>query len=265
MQKIIEKITYYDCGYCVNNLKMVFKKQRSEKKVFPAGVFLLHHRKYGYILFDTGYSTKIYNLGWKGRLYNLCNPTFVKEEDQINIQLEKDGIACEDIKYIILSHLHPDHIGCVKYFKNAKIIISENTFRSYKKNRLRDLIFYPLLPEWFDTKLRILSNKKLRTEQNKYFSYYDLFKDHSLLLTQVEGHANGQLCCLINEKIFLGADSSWGNDFVGKSNRFRFMPRMVQSDMKDYIKNDRLLMKMKKDGIQLYFSHDTYEEKVVEE
>ena len=62
-------------------------------------------RQEGYILFDTGYSTDIYNIGWKGKLYNLLNPTYVKEGDQINIQLEKENIKCSEIKYLILSHL----------------------------------------------------------------------------------------------------------------------------------------------------------------
>ena len=61
MQEIITKINYYGCGYCVNNLKLVFKNHKKDKRNFAAGVFLLKHKKYGYILFDTGYSMDIYN------------------------------------------------------------------------------------------------------------------------------------------------------------------------------------------------------------
>lgn len=263
MQKIIKEIKYYNCGYCTNNLKLVFKKHKKDIKKFPAGVFLLKHPKEGYILFDTGYSTDIYNIGWKGKLYNLLNPTYVKEEDQINIQLEKDSIKCSEIKYLILSHLHPDHIGCVKYFKNAKIIISEEAFETYKNNKTMYLIFNKLLPDWFEKKLTIISDKELKENKNKYFSYIDLFKDNSILLTKVNGHAKGQLCCLIESKLFLGADSSWGNSFVGKAEDFKFFPRLIQANMKDYITNDKILKKMQKDGIKLCFSHDTYEDEVI--
>ena len=263
MQKIIKETKYYNCGYCTNNLKLVFKKHKKELKVFPAGVFLIKHPKEGYILFDTGYSTEIYNLGWKGKLYNLFNPTYVKEKDQINIQLEKDNIKCSEIKYLILSHLHPDHIGCVKYFYNAKIIVSEEAFNTYKKNKIKYLIFDKLLPEWFDEKLTIIDEKKLKENKNMYFSYYDLFNDDSMLLTKVNGHAKGQICCLIENKLFLGADSSWGNSFVGKAEDFRIFPRLIQSNMNDYITNDKLLKRMKDDGIKLCFSHDTYEDEVI--
>lgn len=263
MQKIIKEIKYYNCGYCTNNLKLVFKKHKKEIKKFPTGVFLIKHPKEGYVLFDTGYSTDIYNLGWKGKLYNLFNPTYVKEEDQINIQLEKEGIKCSEIKYLILSHLHPDHIGCVKYFENSKIIISSEAFNTYEKNKIRYLIFERLLPEWFKNKLTIIDDKRLKQSKNKYFSYYDLFGDKSMLLTKVNGHAKGQICCLIENKLFLGADSSWGNSFVGKADTFRIFPRFIQSDMNDYITNDKLLEKMKKDGIKLCFSHDTYDDEVI--
>ena len=227
MQKIIKEIKYYNCGYCTNNLKLVFKKHKKEIKKFPAGVFLIKHPKEGYVLFDTGYSTDIYNLGWKGKLYNLFNPTYVKKEDQINIQLEKDNIKCSE------------------------------------KNKIRYLIFERLLPEWFENKLTIIDDKKLKQSKNKYFSYYDLFGDKSMLLTQVNGHAKGQICCLIEDKLFLGADSSWGNSFVGKAEDFKFIPRLIQANMNDYIANDKTLEKMKKDGIKLCFSHDIYDDEVI--
>lgn len=263
MQRIIKEIKYYNCGYCTNNLKMVLKKHKQEIKKFPAGVFLINHPKEGYVLFDTGYSTDIYNIGWKGKLYTLLNPTYVTKSDQINIQLENDNIKCSKIKYLILSHLHPDHIGCIKYFKNAQIIISEQAFNTYKSNKIRYLIFNKLLPDWFESKLKVIGDNELKSSKNRYFSYLDFFNDKSILLTKINGHAKGQLCCFIEDKVFLGADSSWGNSFVGKAENIRFIPRLIQSNMKAYITNDKLLMRMKKDGVKLCFSHDIYEGEVI--
>ena len=125
------------------------------------------------------------------------------------------------------------------------------------------LIFNKLLPDWFENNLTIIGNKELEDNKNKYFSYLDLFKDKSILLTIVNGHAKGQLCCLIENKLFLGADSSWGNSFVGKAEDFKFFPRLIQANMDDYITNDKMLKKMQKDGIRLCFSHDTYEDEVI--
>lgn len=264
MQMIINNIRYYNCGYCTNNLRLVFKKHKKEIIEFPAGVFLMKHPKEGYILFDTGYSKEIYKLGIKGKLYNLFNPTYVEEKNQINFQLERDGIKCSEIKYIILSHLHPDHIGCIKYFENAKILISEEAYETYRKNKTRYLIFKKLLPDWFEKNLTIIDDEKLQENQSEYFSYYDLFNDQSIKLTKINGHANGQICALIQDKVFLGADASWGTSFVGKAEEFRIFPRFIQANMHEYIANDKLLKRMKDDGITLCFSHDTYDTEVIQ-
>ena len=263
MRTTINEIKYYNCGYCTNNMGLVFKKHPKEIRKFPAGVFLMKHPEKGYILFDTGYSTALFHVGWKGKLYNLLNPTCVREEEQIHIQLDRDGIKCSEIRYLILSHLHPDHIGCVKHFQNAEILLSEDAYDTYRHNKTRYLIFKKLLPEWFEGRVKVISDVELSENSNPYFSYYDLFDDHSLLLTKVNGHAKGQLCCLIENKVFLGADASWGNDFVGKAADFRVFPRLIQSDMQAYIDGDQMLLRLRQDGVRLCFSHDTYSEEVI--
>ena len=263
MPGIIKRIRYYSCGYCVNNLKTVFKGRPSEKRAFPAGVFLLEHSTAGYILFDTGYSSEICKLGLKGRLYHLFNPTFVRPADEIQNQLMADGIQPEEIRYLFLSHLHPDHIGCVKHFKAARIVMSRDAFQRYRRNRFGDLIFQRLLPPWFAAHCMTLEREHLREEKNAYFSYCDFFRDGSLLLTQMDGHARGQLCCLVENKLFLGADASWGNEFVGRAEELRFLARLVQDDMRAYRENDRILSRMQSDGIRLCFSHDRGIEEVI--
>ncbi len=259
MQKNIKKIKYYECGYCINNLGRVFKGIKNEKRIFNAGVFLIEHEVYGNILFDTGYSTKIYDCGLIGKLYNLFNPTFVKKEDMIDFKLRKDDI--NDVNYIILSHLHPDHIGGLSKFKNAKIIISEKAYKRCLNPKLKDLILKQLLPNWFYDNLIILSKEQLEENQTKYFKANDLFGDGSIMLTNLDGHAYGQICALINENIFLGADTSWGVDLINKSQQMKFIARMVQNDYKKYVQVNDILKCMMYDGVKLLFSHDRYESK----
>ena len=85
----VNSIKHYNCGYCVNHMKYIVKKPSVKKRNFYAGVFLIKHKKYGNILYDTGYSKEIYNCGLVGKIYNLLNPTFIKE--------------CETIVYIPIS------------------------------------------------------------------------------------------------------------------------------------------------------------------
>ena len=237
----------------------MFKKSKKDKRHFAAGVFLLKHKKYGYILFDTGYSTDIYHCGIIGKLYNLFNPTFVKEEDVIDYKLKEDNIDPKEIKYIILSHLHPDHIGGLNKFQNAKVIMSEKAYQKYLKPKLRDLIIKQFFPSWFEENLMILSDKQLNENKTKYFNAYDLFQDKSILLTNLDGHAYGQICALVNDNIFLGADTCWGVDLIDKTSQMKFPATLIQHNYKKYVEVSKLLNRMKKDKIKLLFSHDKYE------
>ncbi|MBR6033764.1 MAG: MBL fold metallo-hydrolase [Clostridia bacterium] len=153
--KVIE-IKYYACGYCTNKLKYIIKKPQEKIKKFYAGVFLIKHSKYGYVLFDTGYSEQIYKCGIKGKIYNIFNPTYITKNEKITEQLRKENINPELIKTVILSHLHPDHIGCAKEFENAEFIVSKDCQEEYKRNKLKSLIFKNMLPVNFEDRTKVI-------------------------------------------------------------------------------------------------------------
>lgn len=59
MSNMIKHIDYFPAGYCSSHSGLLFKGIPNEKMQFPAGVFLIHHREKGYILYDTGYHYEI--------------------------------------------------------------------------------------------------------------------------------------------------------------------------------------------------------------
>lgn len=258
MQKItqetyINSLSYYACGYCKNNLGLVLKNHKKDVRNFFAGVFLINHKEIGYILVDTGYACDMQEKGIKSKLYSIFNPTFCTENDEISSQLVRDGISPDDIKYIILTHLHPDHIGNLKVFNNASIIISDEAYEEYKNNKIRDLIFKELLPNNFENRLNVINFEKSLTEQK-------LFND--IYLIKLNGHAKGQIGVLLkNKKVFLAADSCWGNDLLSSSKNMRLIGRLIQSDMNEYRKSIQFLEKLEKSDISIYFSHDKIDKK----
>lgn len=256
MQKQIERIEYFSCGYCINHLHHMFGGVPKQTLRFEAGVFLLKHRKHGYILYDTGYGTEMKRRKLKYFLYHLANPFYVREKDEIGYQLREKGIAPEEIRYVILSHLHPDHIGGAKSFPNAKFIITEDLYRWFEHFRLRDLVFQELLPEDFRQRIyRVLPNT-----MRKAFPYrkvYDFFGDGSLLIASLDGHAIGQACVYLPEyRLYLAADVCWGVPLIRYTRQIRKLPLMIQKNPQAYFQNIRLLQIIRKSGIEVVVSHD---------
>ncbi|MGM9873328.1 MAG: N-acyl homoserine lactonase family protein [Bacilli bacterium] len=87
---------------------------------------LIKHPTEGYILYDTGDPDKE---NWPDALKPLCQ---VVDEPGKNIpdQLALLGLKVEDIKHVILSHMHIDHIGGLHYFaKTATIYVNKTEFQ----------------------------------------------------------------------------------------------------------------------------------------
>lgn len=251
LSRKIEEIRYYACGHCVNDLKLVFKEHKREKAIFPAGVFLIKHSELGYILYDTGYGMKIYDCGIKGVLYNALNPTTVTAADEIGSQLERDGIALGEIKTVIISHLHPDHIGGLYRFPNADIIVSAGEMSRYSSGLKSLLIFKKLLPPWFEERVKTVSSAPYK---------WKAFKNApEIKMTVLPGHSCGQLCLLIDNKMFLGADSCWGREYLGE--RLTATARLIQDDMRAYKRTTGCLNRLGDKNVDIFFSHDRISEK----
>jgi len=89
---------------------------------------------------------------------------------QFTAKLKRKGIVPNEIKYILVTHFHPDHAGLVQEFKDlgAKLILME-TQVGYKA-RLKSLI-----------KTKDVSYKEIRENDN-----YELkFKDSRLFLASL--------------------------------------------------------------------------------
>ena len=87
---------------------------------FPASFILIRHPEAGYILYDVG----DFPDGEDG----IPRPDYWKEyfqprmerEDYVDRILPRHGIELSDISCIILSHMHYDHAGGIKFFKGTK-------------------------------------------------------------------------------------------------------------------------------------------------
>lgn len=256
--KSIRSVRYFDCGRCYNQLALVFRGHAPEKREFPSGVFLVEHTEHGYMLFDTGYSDALLETGVKGRLYRWLNPTKIEPRDEIATQLRAEGISPDRVRYVVLSHLHPDHIGGIKFFPQAQFIVSSETLGVYRDPRFSDLFFGQMVPGWFEQRVLPLSSEQLAQTTISGFTGFDFFGDGSTLLTPLPGHTRGHLGLLLNGQVLLAGDACWGSDLMCCSHRMRKAGQIIQHDFPAYLATIDKLEQAQNRGISICFAHDTY-------
>jgi glyoxylase-like metal-dependent hydrolase (beta-lactamase superfamily II) len=113
-------------------------------------------------------------------------------------ELHKIGVSENEIKSILITHLHPDHIGGLPNFKNAKIYVPRIDYDFWIG--LKDESYKS--PEYFDFAKKIFSNIK---DNLVLFEVGDQLLNH-FLVVDAGGHTPGQVNFLLDKKLLFIAD-----------------------------------------------------------
>jgi len=212
------KIALNYAGHCFALEKHAIRNGKQRQIIFHALWAFIQHPSEGYILFDTGYTRRFFDATrtYPNKIYAKITKVSVEKEDEIIFQLKNKGITPEEIKHIIISHFHADHVGGLKDFPNAKIHCSKkayahtiklSAFTSFSKGVLKDL-----LPLDLKERVSFIEETALRKKADIFAYKYDLFGDDSIHIYDLPGHAAGQVGALIEtnvSKYFLIADACW--------------------------------------------------------
>lgn len=206
----------FEAGYCKHCQRMTLKNGRFKQCEYPALCALIKHPHKGYILFDTGYSKRFYELTQKFpfSIYRRLTPVVLKKS--LQQQLAEKNIQATDITAVVISHFHADHIGGLKDFPNAQFYCHPDAIKDIRhKTGIKALIqgFLPgLLPKDFYERLVLLNNEvALGPNLAPFTRGFDLFNDGQLIAISLPGHAKGQIGLYFQAKqeTFLVADSCW--------------------------------------------------------
>ncbi len=215
------KVRFFQAGYCTHSEQIVLNNHQRTERVFPALWALIETTPRGFTLFDTGYSEYFFQETRKFpyNIYAKLTPVSFKQTDGVREQLQQLGIKPEQIKQIILSHFHADHIAGCRDFPNARFICSQVAYNTLRGKQglaaLRHGFIPRLLPEDFTARILPLEDYPLLELSKDYEPFttgYDLYGDRSVIAVWLPGHACGQFGLMIKntkQSYFLISDAAW--------------------------------------------------------
>lgn len=212
----------FAAGYCEHAEWITIRGGSRQKARFPAGYAVIGHPVHGQVLFDTGYARRFHEhtSAFPYSLYAKVTPAFIGEGDSAVRQLADAGIRPDDVRQIVVSHFHADHIAGLRDFPRARYICAEWAYEAVKPLKgLKAVLrgFVPsLLPGDFEERCRMLrEDERVRLPGGFPFpDGYDLFGDGSVIAVDVSGHAEGQLGLFVRterSEYFLCADAVWSS------------------------------------------------------
>jgi N-acyl homoserine lactone hydrolase len=202
-------------------------------------VYLIQHPR-GNLLVDTGMNPVTWPLPQKDEVV-------FRPEQRIDKQLAKLGLDPEDIKYVIMTHLHMDHAGWMTLFPKSTFIV--------RKAELRHA-WWP--DKWVSNNLAFGDYKDTRDYnyvQLDDIEDFDIFLDGTIICIDTKGHTPGHQSVMVDlpesGKIIFAGDAVSLSESLDES----IMPGIVwDPDLAQ--KTIAKLQHMQRNGVRIFLGHD---------
>lgn len=130
-------------------LNMLLDKQFTE--YLPIWVWVIEHPD-GVIVLDTGEASAIKNLNrylskenkFNRFIFNKVTKFNITQQEELDHQFEKIHLKLDDVKLVVLTHLHLDHTDGLKFFPKSEIIVGDFEYRNPSNN------MPSTYPDWFN-------------------------------------------------------------------------------------------------------------------
>ena len=213
--------TLYEAGYCTHPEVATIRDGALRPCEFPALVARLDHPRHGVVLFDTGYSRHFFRATatFPECLYRKVTPVHLGPGASLAAQLERDGVPAASVAWVVLSHLHGDHVGGLADFPNARVALSRDAHDDQAGRTRFGALRKGLLPTLLDASAQqravyfeSLPSRVLDPPFARFGAAFDVLGDGSVWAVPLPGHAAGHFGLLFHDAagpVFLVADASW--------------------------------------------------------
>lgn len=185
----------------------------------PVAMFVITHPK-GNVMFDTGNNDRLLeDPSYWGPNFAALKPG-VTPDITIEAQLARINMTPNDIKYVVLSHMHLDHGGNAGKFPNSTIMLQ------------RDELEYAMFPDapfagaFIPGDVNALRSATGDSQPNAMPMHlldgdFDIFGDQSVVIKRSRGHTKGSQMLVVrlpnSGTIILTGDSVYFSDNIEKN------------------------------------------------
>jgi glyoxylase-like metal-dependent hydrolase (beta-lactamase superfamily II) len=230
----VERLYVIDCGTSVGPDKSRWTPGVDVGKPLDmvGNCYLIRHAQ-GYMVWDTGVSDDVASMP-NGRPGTDGSPHWRRSKTLAG-EIEKLGLKPADIKYLGVSHTHPDHVGNVELFPQTMLLVQKAEYDWPSPSGPR---FKPTHPV---TKLE---------------GDHDVFGDGSVTIISTPGHTPGHQCLLV-ELPKLGAVLLTGDAVhIQESWEKKYVPSNNVDREKSLASYQRIADLIKQHNAKLWINHD---------
>lgn len=201
-----------------------FGKKRT---TLPLNFYVIEHAS-GLVLFDAGQDRAVvtdpnyWPPGFTGTVMRKLFEMHIGPDETLPKQLELLGYSLSDVRKVIYSHLHADHIGRVQELLHADLFVSDVEWNHMlKPHSERYMIFrnpYIEIPgaKWTQITLNHLDDPAILP----FTHGYDFMGDGAIILLPTPGHTPGSMSMLVRPKqsppLLLAADLTYRPELLEK-------------------------------------------------
>lgn len=177
----------------------------------PIYAWLIEHPE-GPIVIDTGETARVEEPGYFPAwhpYFRLGLRTWVKPEEEIGPKIRALGIGPDEVRWVVMTHLHTDHAGGLAHFPRSQILIARAEFENASGPMGRVRGFLPnRWPEWLNPRLFDLHANGI----GPFPQSRPVTAAGDVIIVPTPGHTKGHVSVVLEEggrSVFFAGDSSY--------------------------------------------------------